>query len=181
MARTSTSGSHLTDVSSGRGGSLSREQVLVAALSIVDGEGIDALSMRRLGDALAASPMALYRYAENKSDLLDGIAETLKAQIIVDPAAPDWEAELRTYFAFLNGHIRNEIHEITADPVATNLLLTLHIHRLDPSEFPHPHDITSELADYDGDHDFEVGLSAILDGIAAQLPSRPRRARRFAR
>ena len=43
---------------------ISRDQVLHAALTIVDEEGVEALSMRRLGRALGRDPMAAYRYAD---------------------------------------------------------------------------------------------------------------------
>ncbi|HSK33397.1 MAG TPA: TetR family transcriptional regulator, partial [Propionicimonas sp.] len=44
---------------------LSREVVLTAALTLVDAEGLEALSMRRLGNELGRDPMGLYRYAKN--------------------------------------------------------------------------------------------------------------------
>ncbi|GAA4960909.1 TetR/AcrR family transcriptional regulator C-terminal domain-containing protein [Kineococcus glutinatus] len=68
---------------------------MVAALAIVDADGVDALSIRRLAQALGRSPMALYHHAENKGDLLDGIIELLLEEVRIDAAAPDWRAELR--------------------------------------------------------------------------------------
>jgi AcrR family transcriptional regulator len=52
--------------------------------------------MRRLARALDRDPMVLYRHAANKAALLDGVAETVLAQLHVDPADPDWSAQLRT-------------------------------------------------------------------------------------
>lgn len=57
--------------------------------------GSDALSMRRLGAALERDPMVLYRHAPGRTALLDGVVEIVLAQLSVDPAAPDWTAQLR--------------------------------------------------------------------------------------
>jgi len=73
-----------------------REEVLRAALEIIDEVGIDGLSMRRLGRAIGRDPMSLYRHATTKAELLDGVAETVLAELTVDTASGDWEAQLRT-------------------------------------------------------------------------------------
>src|ERR1700749_55194 len=51
--------------------------------------------MRRLGAALDRDPMILYRHAPGKAALLDGVVETVLSQLRVDPADPDWSAQLR--------------------------------------------------------------------------------------
>ena len=66
--------------------------VLATALEIIDRDGADGLSMRRLARALDRDPMILYRHAPNKAALLDGVAETVLAQLEVDPADPDGRA-----------------------------------------------------------------------------------------
>jgi AcrR family transcriptional regulator len=75
---------------------LSRPRVLQAALDLVDAEGLDALTMRRLGQVLDRDPMALYRYADNRAALLDGVAETVLSQLVVPAGQTDWEAQLRS-------------------------------------------------------------------------------------
>ncbi|MCX4750054.1 TetR/AcrR family transcriptional regulator C-terminal domain-containing protein [Kitasatospora sp. NBC_01287] len=77
------------------GGKLSRERMLACALEIIDREGIEKMSMRRLARALGHDPMSLYRYAANKAALLDGVAETVLDELTVDPTDPDWPAQLR--------------------------------------------------------------------------------------
>ena len=47
---------------------LTRHDVLVAALRLIDADGVDALSMRRLGRALDRDPMRLYRFAASKKE-----------------------------------------------------------------------------------------------------------------
>jgi AcrR family transcriptional regulator len=70
----------------GGSGKITREAVLAAALEIIDRDGAEALSMRRLARALDRDPMILYRHAPNKAALLDGVAETVLAQLHIDAA-----------------------------------------------------------------------------------------------
>jgi AcrR family transcriptional regulator len=74
---------------------LSRELVLAKALELVDAEGLDALTMRRLGQELGRDPMSLYRYAENRAALLDGVSELVLNQLAIHPEDPDWKEQLR--------------------------------------------------------------------------------------
>ena len=83
------------DDASGRRARLTREAVLSAALELVDAEGLDALTMRRLGQELGRDPMGLYRYAANRADLLDGITELVLTELTIHPHDPDWQAQLR--------------------------------------------------------------------------------------
>jgi AcrR family transcriptional regulator len=74
---------------------ITRDMVLATALAIIDSDGADALTMRRLARALDRDPMILYRHAPNKAALLDGVAETVLAKLQVDFADPDWAGQLR--------------------------------------------------------------------------------------
>ena len=71
---------------------LTREVLAAAALRIADAEGLDALSMRRLGAELGVDPMAAYRHLPNKKALLAGVVEAVLtgADVETDPAAP-WQ------------------------------------------------------------------------------------------
>ena len=60
---------------------LTRERVLTAAVRIVDKEGLEALTMRRLGQALGVEAMSLYRHVPGRAALLDGIHETILAEL----------------------------------------------------------------------------------------------------
>jgi AcrR family transcriptional regulator len=66
---------------------LSRERILAAALELVDEQGIDALSMRKLGQSLGYEAMSLYNHVANKDDLLDGILDLVLAEM--EPPAPE--------------------------------------------------------------------------------------------
>ncbi|PQP19239.1 TetR/AcrR family transcriptional regulator [Rhodococcus opacus] len=76
-------------------GPITRERILECALGIIDGDGIDGLSMRRLGKALGRDPMTLYRHAPNKAALLDGVAERVLEELEVDTDDGDWATQLR--------------------------------------------------------------------------------------
>jgi AcrR family transcriptional regulator len=103
---------------------ITREVVLAAALEIVDRDGADGLTMRKLASALNRDPMILYRHAPNKAALLDGVAETVLSQLKVDATDPDWQAQLRTvarnYRALALAH-PHAVPLIVARPLATPL------------------------------------------------------------
>jgi AcrR family transcriptional regulator len=74
---------------------LTREAVLSAALELVDAEGLEALTMRRLGQELGRDPMSLYRYADNRAALLDGVTELVLNELATVPDDQDWQGQLR--------------------------------------------------------------------------------------
>ena len=65
---------------------LSRERILDTALALVDEDGIETLSMRRLGQALGYEAMSLYNHVANKDDLLNGILDLVLAEM--EPPEP---------------------------------------------------------------------------------------------
>ena len=212
---------------------LSRDVVLSAALELVDAEGLDALTMRRLGQELGRDPMSLYRYAANRAALLDGVSELVLNELAIIPDDPDWQAQLRriahdlrllalrhpnvvpllvtrplstplglrplgtlrpleqilsllidagfkardalhvyrAYYGFLYGHILNELQEFIVDPEENEALLRLGLHRLPARDFPRLRALAPVLADYDGEAELDQGLSILLSGLAARLPS----------
>ena len=76
---------------------LTRREVLATALRLIDEEGVDALTMRRLGRALDRDPMRLYRFAASKDALLDGVVELVLEELEVPSSAPaqTWSDVLR--------------------------------------------------------------------------------------
>lgn len=75
---------------------LSRELLVATALRIADDEGLEALSMRRLGAELGVDPTAAYRHFPNKKAMLAGVVEATLADADpeVDPSAP-WQDQFR--------------------------------------------------------------------------------------
>ena len=92
------------------GKGLTREMLTAEGLRIVDSDGLDALSMRRLGLELGVDPMAAYRHIPNKGILLDAIVEAVMAEIDIDAADGPltWQEKLRalalSYLATLLAH-----------------------------------------------------------------------------
>jgi len=76
---------------------LTRERVLRAAIDVADRDGIEALSMRKLGQELGVDAMAMYRHVRSKDDLLDGVVELIVGAFERPPADGDWTATLRHY------------------------------------------------------------------------------------
>jgi AcrR family transcriptional regulator len=74
---------------------LTKERVLRAAIDLADRGGLEALSMRKLGQELGVDAMALYRHVRNKDDLLDAIVEAIVAEIERPRPSDDWKAALR--------------------------------------------------------------------------------------
>src|SRR6266487_3899674 len=75
---------------------LSRDRILRAALALADEGGIDALTMRKLGQMLGFEAMSLYNHVANKDDVLDGILDLVLAESEPPSPAGGWDAAIRT-------------------------------------------------------------------------------------
>jgi len=73
---------------------LSRERIVAAAVALADADGLDAVSLRKVGAALDAGPMRLYGYLSTKDELLDLMADAVHAEIAV-PADAGWREALQ--------------------------------------------------------------------------------------
>ncbi|NUR87784.1 MAG: TetR/AcrR family transcriptional regulator, partial [Nonomuraea sp.] len=90
---------------------LTAERIVAAAVDILDAEGPDALTMRRLGGDLGVSAMSLYRHVPNRDALLAEVVGHLFAQAMTGYHAEDgWPESLTafgvTYRRFLLDHPR---------------------------------------------------------------------------
>ncbi|MEU6319342.1 TetR/AcrR family transcriptional regulator C-terminal domain-containing protein [Streptomyces sp. NPDC047009] len=74
---------------------LSREKVLHAAVALADESGIEALTMRKLGEAVGVEAMSLYTHVANKEDLLDGMIDLVFEEIELPAPEGDWKTALR--------------------------------------------------------------------------------------
>ena len=80
---------------------LDRRTILEAAVRFVDREGLEALSMRKLGAELGVEAMSLYNHVPNKGALLDGMVEVLLGELEIPPESEGWERRVReAYRAF---------------------------------------------------------------------------------
>ncbi|HEY7794436.1 MAG TPA: TetR family transcriptional regulator, partial [Gaiellaceae bacterium] len=81
---------------------LSRQRVLEAAVRLADAGGLDALSMRKLGQELGVEAMSLYNHVANKEDVHAGMVELVMAEFELPPTGADWKAAIRA--ASLSAH-----------------------------------------------------------------------------
>jgi TetR/AcrR family transcriptional regulator, tetracycline repressor protein len=64
-------------------------------MEIADGEGLGAVSFRRLAEHFRVTPMALYHHVEDKAHLLASMSELFLSEIVIPPRSRDWVRELR--------------------------------------------------------------------------------------
>ena len=60
---------------------LTRERVIAGAVALADRDGLDGLSMRRLGEELGVEAMSIYNHVANKDDLINGMADAVFGEI----------------------------------------------------------------------------------------------------
>lgn len=75
---------------------VTRERVVGAAVALADADGLGAVSMRRLGEALGVEAMSLYNHVAGKEDVVDGMTDAVFAEIDV-PSGDDWRAAMRAH------------------------------------------------------------------------------------
>lgn len=74
---------------------LSRDRVLSSAIALADTAGIEALTMRRLGEDLGVEAMSLYNHVANKDDLLFGMIDRVYGEIDLPSPDDEWKTALR--------------------------------------------------------------------------------------
>src|SRR5215471_15593828 len=74
---------------------LNPERVLLAAVEFADLRGVEALSMRKLGQSLGVEAMSLYNHVANKDDLLDGMIDVVFSEIPLARADQHWRRAMR--------------------------------------------------------------------------------------
>jgi TetR/AcrR family tetracycline transcriptional repressor len=102
----------------GRPAQLSVERIVTAAVELVDAEGLDALTMRALGERLGVAAMSLYRHLPNREAVLATVVNRLFGDALADFGPDgDWPA---TVVRFANAYRRM----LLAHPRAAPLLAT---------------------------------------------------------
>ncbi len=150
---------------------LNRAFILETALSIIDRDGADNLSMRRLSEAVGRDPAVLYRHVPNKAAVLDGVAGIVLEKLAVDTADPDWAGQLRTIahdFRRLALTHQNVVPLLVTRPLATPLGLR------PPGTLRHLEDILALLtsAGFSGDdalHIYRVLFAYLYGHILTEL------------
>jgi AcrR family transcriptional regulator len=83
-------------------GEVTTDDVVAAAIDIVDREGVDAVTIRRVAEACGLSPMGLYRHVRDKDDLLDRVVDAVVGPGLRDlHASGSWDQQVADLFRHL--------------------------------------------------------------------------------
>jgi AcrR family transcriptional regulator len=103
---------------------LTEEDIFAAALKLVDEDGLDALSMRRLGASLGVDPMAVYRHIAGKEELLHGLVKRIFTEMPAPADKGPWTRRVRqwarAYRSVAQAH-PNLVLRIVSDPEAVGV------------------------------------------------------------
>ena len=69
---------------------LTRERIVEAALRVMDAEGLEAVTMRRIGRELGVEAMSLYNHVEDKDDILEGVTERVMNEFEFPAPSGGW-------------------------------------------------------------------------------------------
>ncbi|MFT3797829.1 TetR/AcrR family transcriptional regulator [Microbacterium sp.] len=87
-------------------GTLTRARIVEAAVVFADRNGLEATTMRRLGEALGVTPMALYKHVAGREQLIDDMVDHIVSQIPA-AAAQGWKNAVRTRILTARGALRS--------------------------------------------------------------------------
>jgi AcrR family transcriptional regulator len=74
---------------------LTKERVLAQAIALADADGIEGLTMRKLGQALGVEAMSLYNHVANKGELVAAMVENVVEQFELPDDEPKWDVAIR--------------------------------------------------------------------------------------
>ena len=87
---------------------LTRERVIDAAITVMDSEGLDSVTMRRVAREVGVEAMSLYNHVHDKDDLLQGVCERIMASYEFPDGYDDWvdraKAGARSWRRLLQAH-----------------------------------------------------------------------------
>lgn len=69
---------------------ITRDRALVRAIAVADGEGIEAVTMRRLARELGVEAASLYHHVRGKDEILDGLVDMVAAEIELPSLTDGW-------------------------------------------------------------------------------------------
>ncbi|TDC77773.1 TetR/AcrR family transcriptional regulator C-terminal domain-containing protein [Actinomadura sp. 7K507] len=142
---------------------LTRERIVLAAIGLIEREGADALSMRRVAADLDVAVMSLYNHVPNKGALLEGVAEHVVAGLELhdDPSEP-WQERARA----LARAFRKVAHD---HPRCMTIVLT---HKIDTPVGLRPAERALALADaagFDGETAVRIMRALLAYALGAQM------------
>jgi len=74
---------------------LTKERVLAQAIALADADGIEGLTMRKLGQTLGVEAMSLYNHVANKGELVAAMVESVVERFDLPDDEPAWDAAIR--------------------------------------------------------------------------------------
>jgi AcrR family transcriptional regulator len=201
----------------GRG--LTKERIVSQAIALIEREGEDALTMRRLGSRLGVQAMSLYHHVGGRDELLDAISAKTFESVTEVELGDDWREALmrfgaalrdvavaqprtfrlvglqpldaplavaervlavlvaagfepadalaiyRAVASYARGYGLGEAHGFTVDAAGAEQRAALR--SLPRAEFPILAGRVRDLAKLDADRGFELGLRALIGGVAS--------------
>lgn len=142
---------------------LTRERIVLAAAGLIEREGAEALSMRRVAAELGVAVMSLYNHVPNKGALLEGVAEHVVSGLELedDPSEP-WQERARA----LVRAFRKVAHD---NPRCMTIVLT---HEIDTPVGLRPAERALALADaagFDGETAVRIMRALLAYALGAQM------------
>jgi AcrR family transcriptional regulator len=101
---------------------LSRAAIVERALTVMDADGPDAVTIRRIAQEFGVTPMALYWHVANKDELQAAMGDALLAGVEPPPATGPWHVQLRAVVEVLVRELRR--HPAAAELVFPRILVT---------------------------------------------------------
>jgi len=74
---------------------LTRDRIIETALRVMDDEGLEAVTMRRIGRELGVEAMSLYNHVEDKDDILEGVTERVMNEFAFPDSTGRWAEDAR--------------------------------------------------------------------------------------
>lgn len=132
----------------GRPPKIDRQSILETGLALADTEGVHAVTMQSVANALGVTPMALYRHIGTKDELLKGLVELFVADIRLPPTTLPWRDRLHGWMRAVReaAHDQPELfllffdrHRSMPDTRGLHDALRLILHEADirPAELDH--------------------------------------------
>jgi AcrR family transcriptional regulator len=160
---------------------LSRDRIVEAALGVVEREGWDALSMRRLAQELDVWPMAVYRYFQDKDALVEGLIDAAAESVELPARRGSWRTRMKALLHEARRALRRPSGELAIAAASGNERLAEAGLDLLAEAGLRPGEATGAwqaLFGYavgfpalDGDElgAFDYGLERLLDGIESRV------------
>ena len=95
---------------------LTRQRIATAALGVIDRDGLNALTMKRLGIELGVEAMSLYFHYANKDEILDAVVDLLFRELALPEEAKeeghDWAEVARELFLNIRRHLLDHLNAV---------------------------------------------------------------------